>query len=226
MNQTWTAADDAQLVKLISRHLSPQAIAEAMGRTRNAICGRAHRMKLHFDSKRGKPESKPAKRRKPTKQREIARFTAEEDQTIREMAAARKSGLDISEAIKRSKSSVVQRARRLGTPLRGKDGPRQSAEPKAPKVKSDKRRFHPGNIAGKKESRTHDPVFKHVTPAVSLQPLMVPLVDLRPNMCRFPVGDPRDEGFGFCGHPMVDRAYCQAHRRLCYTAPEDRRRAA
>lgn len=221
MNSTWTAANAAQLVKLIREGKSPQIIAEAMGRSRNAICGRAFRMKLHFESKRAEK-----KLREPVERRDIARFTDEEDQTIREMAGARKSGTDIAATLNRARSSIIQRARRLGMPLRGKDGPAKPAAPKPPKVKAAKPvKLLAGNIANKRESRTHDPVFKHVTPSVPLRPLMVALIDLRPNMCRFPVAGDRADTL-FCGHPMEQRAYCAAHARLCYTAPEARRRAA
>lgn len=217
----WTSEEDARLAKMIGRHLSPQAIADAMGRTRNAVCGRAFRMKLHFTSKGS------ATRREPIRQRELARFTEVEDKIIIALAATGKSGHDIAEGINRHKSSVVKRARLLGAKLNGKDGPRPSAEPRAPAVKAAKVKLNSSNIAGKKESRTHDPVFCHRTPAVAVVPLMVALVDLGPDMCRFPVGDTRDEGFGFCGLSKDDgSAYCKAHRRLCHTAPEDRRRAA
>lgn len=37
----------------------------------------------------------------------------------------------------------------------------------------------------------------------------VSLHDLRAGMCRFPIGDPKDEGFGFCGAPALDgKSWC------------------
>ena len=75
MTSTWTAAYDATLAKLISEGQSMRLIADAIGRSRNAICGRAHRLKLHFAGKPVKP-AKQSKPRQPTKQRDIARFTA------------------------------------------------------------------------------------------------------------------------------------------------------
>lgn len=215
MITNWTPEQDAQLVEMIGQGQSASYVAKAMGRSRNAVMGRAYRKALQFKSKAVKP------RKVYQTQREVERFTAEEDKIILEMAVARKSGSTIAEVLKRSKSSVIQRARRLGTPLRGKDGP----APKAPTVKPTKVKLNSSNIAGKKESRTHDPIFKHTTPSVPLQPLMVALVDLRPNMCRFPVAGERADTL-FCGHPMEQRSYCQAHARISYTAPEMRRKAA
>jgi hypothetical protein len=38
------------------------------------------------------------------------------------------------------------------------------------------------------------------------------LVDLKANGCRWPLGDPRDCDFGFCGRAKIDGApYCAAH---------------
>lgn len=38
--------------------------------------------------------------------------------------------------------------------------------------------------------------------------------------CRWPVGDPEQPGFGYCGcEPVAGLAYCEAHARRAYTAP-------
>jgi hypothetical protein len=218
MNGTWTADDDATLVRMIGEGVSATIVAQHLGRSRSAVCGRAHRKHLHFNSHICQPAPK---RTQPTKV--LVRFTAAEDKIIIDMAAAGKSGLDISSALNRSKSSVIKRARHIGAKLNGKNGPKP--KPKAPAVRSSKAKLHPGNIAGKKESRTHDPEFSHSTPVVDVDPLMVALVDLRPNQCRFPVSGERADTL-FCGHQKDDHAYCSAHARIAYQDPQMRRRAA
>lgn len=47
---------------------------------------------------------------------------------------------------------------------------------------------------------------------------LISLSDLREATCRFPIGDPRDEGFGFCGapSPLVGSPYCAFHHRIAY----------
>ena len=215
----WTAAEDEVLTRRIGEGATATQIGIELRRSRNAVCGRIHRKKLkttHNEKKRAK--------RAAVQRRSRVSFSAEEDQIIREMAAAKRSSAEIGEALGRHKASVVKRARALGAVLCNK-GPKPGTI-KPPKVKVQKTFIHAGNIAGKKEARTHDPEFNHVTPVVAVEPLMVALVDLKPSHCRFPVGDPHDAGFGFCGHPKADGAYCFAHARLCYTAPELRRRAA
>lgn len=55
-------------------------------------------------------------------------------------------------------------------------------------------------------------------------PFAVALIDLKPEHCRFPLGDPRDlHGFRFCGaevHP--ERPYCTRHCRIAYRRPGER----
>lgn len=43
------------------------------------------------------------------------------------------------------------------------------------------------------------------------------LLELEPNDCRFPIGDPQKPGFAFCGCPRFgERPYCQYHSRIAY----------
>ncbi len=45
------------------------------------------------------------------------------------------------------------------------------------------------------------------------------LMDLKPRQCRWPSGDPREEGFGFCGDKTISGIpYCEEHAKLAYQA--------
>lgn len=47
----------------------------------------------------------------------------------------------------------------------------------------------------------------------------LPLLDLKANMCRWPLGDPRDSNFGFCGDPSISGLpYCADHSKAAYQA--------
>jgi GcrA cell cycle regulator len=58
--------------------------------------------------------------------------------------------------------------------------------------------------------------------AVAPQVLGVHLLDLRENMCRWPIGDPQDEHFHFCGCKKTAGSYCEHHARIAYQ-PVNRR---
>ncbi|MFN3699931.1 MAG: GcrA family cell cycle regulator [Alphaproteobacteria bacterium] len=50
------------------------------------------------------------------------------------------------------------------------------------------------------------------------------LMELKPNMCRWPSGDPRDDDFGFCGgHAIPGLPYCEEHARIAYQAARNNR---
>jgi GcrA cell cycle regulator len=50
--------------------------------------------------------------------------------------------------------------------------------------------------------------------------LVADLAALPRDGCHWPVGDPAQPGFGFCGRPMAGAGpYCDAHRRMAYRGP-------
>jgi hypothetical protein len=62
---------------------------------------------------------------------------------------------------------------------------------------------------------------------VEIEPRMVRLVDLMPCDCRWPIGDPRSEAFGFCGHSKREgSSYCAAHAKVAKQKPIVRKRKA
>ena len=47
----------------------------------------------------------------------------------------------------------------------------------------------------------------------------IKLSDLKDRQCRFPLGDPRDEDFAFCGcGAMPGIPYCSEHAKVAYQA--------
>lgn len=63
---------------------------------------------------------------------------------------------------------------------------------------------------------------RHVAEEVVSIPIpeRVTLLDLREGMCKWPIGDPHNEDFGFCGakKPLeAIRPYCTYHSRIAYT---------
>ncbi|HQX27916.1 MAG TPA: GcrA family cell cycle regulator [Alphaproteobacteria bacterium] len=47
----------------------------------------------------------------------------------------------------------------------------------------------------------------------------VPMMDLGATMCRWPLGDPRDEKFSFCGDGIIPGLpYCESHSKAAYQA--------
>ncbi len=83
-----------------------------------------------------------------------------------------------------------------------------------------------GNVALKPSYEAeYDP-----TPA-PLQELVIPLherasiLTLKESMCRWPIGDPTEEDFHFCGRKKLGTLpYCEHHARMAYQPVQARRR--
>ena len=60
---------------------------------------------------------------------------------------------------------------------------------------------------GIKESAIHQRMVQHA----------LEMANLKPNQCRWPIGDPDSEGFHFCGNPVfVGKPYCYEHCKQAY----------
>lgn len=78
------------------------------------------------------------------------------------------------------------------------------------------------------------PQVPEITPRVvipDLEPLRLEdgkpaqTLTLTDAMCKFPIGDPGEKSFGFCGRSVSRGPYCSDHARLSYQPPQRRRRS-
>ena len=50
------------------------------------------------------------------------------------------------------------------------------------------------------------------------------LTDLDNHTCRWPIGDPKDENFHFCGRKIkLGQTYCEEHAALAYVKPNNKK---
>lgn len=62
----------------------------------------------------------------------------------------------------------------------------------------------------------HKATLPHLPETPADDVARVSLIDLEPHHCRYPVGDPRQTGFGFCGdHHVPGAPYCERHAIRC-----------
>ena len=85
-----------------------------------------------------------------------------------------------------------------------------------------------GNVALKP---TYDTDYEQAPAPAPIEELVIPLherasiLTLKESMCRWPIGDPSDENFHFCGRKKTGSLpYCEHHARMAYQPVQARRR--
>ena len=109
-----------------------------------------------------------------------------------------------------TRNMVIGIARRRGLKL---DPPKRAAgpAPRPVKVKAKPPRVSPAPFRN-----PSPPVPPPIVLAIPVS-ARVSLIDLREGMCRFPIGEVRDEGFGFCGAPAVPgKSWCARCMSIVY----------
>ena len=135
-------------------------------------------------------------------------WTKEQEELLRTLWYRGVGGTEIAQALgpQFNRNMVAGKAYRLGLPLRGHNGLIQSM---AARKGSPKTRIE-GTLRGHVGSVCHTGV-----------PGKLKLIDLLPNSCRWPFGDPKSIDFGFCGRTRVDRfPYCAEHVKDAYQPPQ------
>jgi GcrA cell cycle regulator len=111
-----------------------------------------------------------------------------------------------------TRNAVIGKVHRLG--LAGRASPSRSERPRLP-------------MAPKISVRSHIPL----APVVEEDPLILDdgnhatVLTINDRMCRWPIGDPSENEFHFCGRsPKSGSPYCEAHARKAYQPQQAHRR--
>ena len=128
-----------------------------------------------------------------------------------------------------TRNAVIGKVHRLGLSGRAKapssSVPRQR-KPRAPTMFRAPRPMMRGNTA-----LAHQPAYDY-EPEAELQPIenIIPigqrcsLLELDQEKCHWPIGDPGQPDFFFCGGVTANGPYCGYHARIAYQPVADRRR--
>jgi GcrA cell cycle regulator len=154
------------------------------------------------------------------------------DEMIEDLTTMWKEGLTTAEIAKKlgvSKNSIVGKVHRLNLPARPSpikkkedDSPELALEPKPVKVTPAPAKVKP---AVEKPVTVEKHVAEAPVPASVPQPKVkksngLTLTELDNHTCRWPLGDPRDENFCFCGKKVrAGQTYCEEHAAVAYVKP-------
>jgi GcrA cell cycle regulator len=135
-------------------------------------------------------------------------WTPAEIETITQMWLAGKSASVIGYELHKTRSAIIGKIHRLGVQrtedvekkVRGV--PRKRKQPKLKPIKID-----PKLIADAKWVHEDD----------ATRSTRCSIYELTHEMCRFPIGDPAEESFAFCGAARIGTlSYCGFHANRCY----------
>ncbi len=128
-----------------------------------------------------------------------------------------------------TRNAVIGKVHRLGLSGRAKgNNQTANARRKPAATKNTGYTKAPKLVGANGKTTSSAPSAPKPAPVLDIEkpkPMMLNLLQLTDSTCKFPIGDPQEEDFGFCGaSPRDDDPYCEYHCRLAYQPAGERRR--
>lgn len=198
MSKSWDNNILKKLKALMGKGLSTSEIGKRLGLSKNAVVGKIHR--LGWNTK-VIDEPKPSSAKKTAVKKPVAKKAVAKKEPVKvtaKKAVAPKKTAAVTPVKKKTASKVAEKkpAKKPTKTI----APKKEAE--APKKKAVGRA-----ITGRNNMGVHQRVVQHA----------LEMANLKPDQCRWPIGDPDSEGFHFCGAPVfVGKPYCYEHCKQAY----------
>ena len=218
MSKGWNDLMLKKLKALMGKGLSTAEMGKKLGLSKNAVVGKLNRLGWNAkatDSKPAKKTAKPAKApAKSAKATSTAKVVTKKTtkvatkptktpvkakpitKTTEKKATAKKAT-----AKPVAKKAVVAKPAKKA-PVAKKETKKPAVKPvaKVPVVKTASKKT-------KKDLASHELYIEHAKK----------MAELKPNQCRWPIGDPDSNNFRFCGEPVFPgKPYCYEHCRQAY----------
>ena len=201
MSKGWDNLALKKLKALVGKGLSTSEIGKRLGMSKNAVVGKLNRM--GWNAKAG---TATTSKEKSVKMKKSSNDTAKTTKT-------KISGTKVL-----TKKTVVKTPAKKATSVKTLTK-KMAAQPKvvAKKTTATKKPVamaeapakgtNVGKSSSAKNLAMHQRIIQH-----SLE-----MANLKPNQCRWPIGDPDSENFHFCGKTVfTGKPYCYEHCRLAY----------
>jgi GcrA cell cycle regulator len=130
-----------------------------------------------------------------------------------------------------TRNAVIGKVHRLG--LSGRATSSRSSAPRPRRTYTPRQHHTPSLMFGTRGNVALKPAYEaeFEPSAAPLEELVIPLherasiLTLKESMCRWPIGDPGDDDFHFCGRKKCGSLpYCEHHARMAYQPVQLRRR--
>ncbi len=189
MSKGWDNTALKKLKALVGKGLSTAEIGKRLGMSKNAIVGKLNR--LGWNAKAGATTTTTKTSTKTTKSTSVAKAKSTSKTVTKKPVAkapAKKTATPKTTAKKTSTEKSVK-----------------APAKKAAAADDESKKVSKTTMA--KNLAMHQRIIQH-----SLE-----MANLKPNQCRWPIGDPDSENFHFCGKSVfTGKPYCYEHCRLAY----------
>ncbi len=197
MSKGWDNATLKKLKGLMGKGLSTSEIGKRLGLSKNAVVGKLNR--LGWNSKAGGTSvaSAPAAKAATTKKTTSVAKAA----TPAKKVAPKKPVATPKKTVTPTKTGATKKA--------GTTAPKKATATPAKKtpVAATPAQASKSKASSSKTLAMHQRIIQH-----SLE-----MANLKPNQCRWPIGDPDSENFHFCGETVfVGKPYCYEHCKQAY----------
>ncbi len=194
----WTEKMVEDLRIMWKQGLTTGEIGKRLGVSKNSIVGKVHRLQL---------DARPSPIKKKGEKTENTKSAVAEKKTKlkADKPAEKKAEKTVSKAVKASEKKVVASPQKKVKPV--SEPKKAPQEKKQPTSKIPEHIFTPKPV---QPAKTYNGNAK--------------LTDLDNHTCRWPLGDPKDENFHFCGRKVkVGQTYCEEHAALAYVKPNSKK---
>ncbi len=195
MSKGWDNSMLKKLKALTGKGLSTSEIGKRLGMSKNAIVGKLNR--LGWNAKAGGAVAEPKEKAKESKKS----ATTPKTTTVKKTTTSKKTVAGTKQSATAVKKETVKKEsakKESGKTVAKKEANNKTAEKKSESKTSS---------SSAKTLAMHQRIVQH-----SLE-----MASLKPNQCRWPIGDPDSEHFHFCGETVfVGKPYCYEHCKQAY----------
>ena len=188
MSKGWDNIMLKKLKALTGKGLSTSEIGKRLGMSKNAIVGKLNR--LGWNAKAGgAAAAAAAEPKKESAKKSTEPKSIAKKTTVKE--AAKKVAAPKKVSASKEKTVTAKSVSKKNTEVKAKD---------VSEVKTEKK-------SDAKTLAMHQRIVQH----------SLDMANLKPNQCRWPIGDPDSEHFHFCGEAVfVGKPYCYEHCKQAY----------
>lgn len=203
----WTEEMVEELKRLWDEGVTTGEIGRRLNISKNSIVGKVHRLGLS-----GRPS--------PIKKKTTTETPVSAPKTEKKTKAPKKAVEQTSKQPKTEKKSLpkedikITKIEKLSSPKKTQIKEAPATNPEAPKTEK--------ALPALNNEEEYIKLAKsiNISSASSPKKEHLDLVDLDNHTCRWPIGDPKDENFHFCGRKVrIGQTYCEEHSMIAYVKP-------